>query len=156
MPAFTNQVEKTEKELSVGCPGVPREPTRRKELESPRFLALRAGQEAEDGEECQTWPPGGDVWARRSSAGGEMGTEATLWQDADNRKDGAAEPQGRVKREGPLRSEHPHPHSALSPGNSWPEGNLTPAGHSIPPDKVVTPWPSQDSPGERIGPGHLP
>lgn len=78
MPAFTNQVEKTEKELSVGCPEVPREPTRRKELESPRFLALRAGQEDEDGEEGQTWPPGGDVWAWRSSAGGEMGTEATL------------------------------------------------------------------------------
>ena len=42
---------RSEKELSVGCPGVPREPTRRKELESRRFPALRAGWEDEDGEE---------------------------------------------------------------------------------------------------------
>ena len=104
---------RSEKELSVGCPGVPREPTRRKELESRRFPALRAGREDEDGEEYQTWPPGGDVWAWRSSAGGEMGTEATVTGCSQQERWSRRAPE--QSQEGRASSEVGTPPPPLSP-----------------------------------------
>ena len=158
MPAFTDHVEKTElyTEVRWSCPwdALEAKRTHQKEEGSPRFPPLGAGRE-DDWTECQIWPPGGDVWARSSSPGGEVGAAGTsCWLsptgDMEQQRPRVRPAPGSTgSQEGRASSEirMPPPAPRPSPGNSWPEGNMTPAGHAIPPDRVMTLWPSQDSLG---------